>query len=267
MGKLCLVTGATDGIGRLTAETLVQDGHQVVLHGRDNDRVQAVLPEHSGIVGRVCSDFADLAQVRAMAAQILEAHDHLDVIINNAGVLKTDITETPDGLDTRFSVNTVAPYLLTQALVPHISPKGRVVNIVSAALTPVDPRYGFTAAPREHMEAYSQSKLALLLWTRAFAAAHPDGPVFLALNPGSLLASKMVKDAFGYRGRSLSIGAERVCEAALGGEFASKSGAYFDNDKGVFADVSPECLTHDQEALVAAELARCEGLVNKLSAK
>ena len=89
--------------------------------------------------------------------------------------------------------------------------------------------------PMGHMDAYAQSKLAITIWTQELADRLPTGPVVVAVNPGSLLASKMVKEGFGVSGNDLSIGADILIKAALDDSFADKSGAYFDNDTGRFA--------------------------------
>jgi NAD(P)-dependent dehydrogenase (short-subunit alcohol dehydrogenase family) len=92
------------------------------------------------------------------------------------------------------------------------------------------------------MEAYAQSKLALTIWSRELAKQLPDGLVVVAVNPGSLLASKMVKEGFGVAGNDLSIGADILDRAALSDEFASASGKYFDNDAGRFAEPHADAL-------------------------
>ena len=105
------------------------------------------------------------------------------------------------------------------------------------------------------MDAYAQSKLAITIWTREMAAALPDGPMVVAVNPGSLLASKMVKDGFGIAGNDLSIGADILCDAALGERFAEKSGAYFGNDAGRFAEPNSAALddAHRNSVMKAIE--------------
>ena len=85
------------------------------------------------------------------------------------------------------------------------------------------------------MAAYAQSKLAITIWSAELAREMPDGPVFVAVNPGSLLATKMVKEGFGIDGKDLNIGADILVTASLSDAFATASGQYFDNDSGVFA--------------------------------
>jgi NAD(P)-dependent dehydrogenase (short-subunit alcohol dehydrogenase family) len=90
------------------------------------------------------------------------------------------------------------------------------------------------------MDAYAQSKLGITMWTRHMAEELGQaGPMVVAVNPGSLLASKMVKEGFGVAGSDLSIGADILTRAALSDEFAAASGRYFDNDAKRFAPPHP----------------------------
>ena len=185
-----------------------------------------------GSVESYVGDFSNLIEVEALAAAVTEKHDRLDVLINNAGVFKTSEPITVDGFDVRFVVNTIAPYLLTRKLLPLLGSSGRVVNLSSAAQASVN-LDALTGKGRlsDDMAAYAQSKLAITMWSRTMAAElKENGPVIIAVNPGSLLASKMVKEGFGVAGNDLKIGADILCRAALDDEFASASGQYFDND-------------------------------------
>lgn len=240
MGKVILITGSTDGIGLETARMLVSQGHTVLLHGRNPAKLAGVEKELSAVPGdgRVESYVADLsnmADVEALAKAVAEKHTMLDVLINNAGILKTPDTITPDGLDVRFVVNTLAPYLLTERLLPLLGTSARVVNLSSAAQDTVDPEALSGRIELADMPAYAQSKLAITMWSRHMAQALKDGPAIIAVNPGSLLASKMVKEGFGIAGNDIRIGADILVRAALADEFAAASGKYFDNDAGQFA--------------------------------
>jgi len=123
MKKTILLTGATDGIGLETAKMLVPMGHTVLLHGRNPAKLEkvaetlAALPD-GGSVESYVADLSNMADVEALAQAVTEKHTQLDVLINNAGVLKTSTPVTQEGLDVRFVVNTFAPYLLTQRLLP-----------------------------------------------------------------------------------------------------------------------------------------------------
>jgi len=144
MSKTILITGSTDGIGLATANRLVTQGHHVLLHGRNPAKLKKTQQSLSALPGggRVeayVADLSHLPDVATLAQAVTEKHGKLDVLINNAGVFKTAETRTQDGLDVRFVVNTLAPYLLTQRLLPLIETSGRVINLSSAAQSPVDP--------------------------------------------------------------------------------------------------------------------------------
>ncbi len=246
MTKTILITGSTDGIGLLTAKKLAADGHKVLLHGRSPTKLERAAAEVGGAVETYAADLSDIAAVSALAEAVRAKHDRLDVLINNAGVLKTPQPVLPDGQDVRFVVNTFAPYVLTKALLPIIPAEGRVVNLSSAAQAPVDFKAMQGNVRMADMDAYAQSKLAITIWTQAWAQDLPDGPVMVAVNPGSLLASKMVKEGFGVAGSDLNIGADILMDAALGARFAKASGTYFDNDSGAFADPHPAARDPEQ---------------------
>ena len=250
MAKTILITGSTDGIGLETAKSFVSQGHQVLLHGRNPQKLEAAENSLStlsreGTVKSYIADLSRMADVELLAQAVAENHAQLDVLINNAGVLKTSKTVTSDGLDVRFAVNAIAPYLLTQRLIPLIPTSGRVVNVSSAAQSPVnlDALIGKIRLS-EDFTAYAQSKLALTMWSRSLALSHQDHtPVIIAVNPGSMLGSKMVKEGFGVAGGDIRIGADILTRAALADEFASASGQYFDNDRGQFAAPHPDALS------------------------
>lgn len=263
MGKNILITGSTDGIGLETAKRLVQAGHSVLLHGRSPAKLEDAERALSGLPGngRVESYLADLsrmADVEALAKAVSDQHDHLDVLINNAGIFKTPNPVTEDGFDVRFLVNTLAPYLLTQRLLPLLGANGRVINLSSAAQAPVDIAALGGKGRLADMEAYAQSKLALTMWSRDMGLARTEsGPAVIAVNPGSLLASKMVKEGFGVAGADIGIGADILVRAALTDEFADASGQYYDNDNRRFASPHPDALdpTKSQDVVGAIEAA------------
>ena len=151
---------------------------------------------------------------------------------------------TTDGLDVRFVVNTLAPYLLTKKLLPLLKGSGRVINVASAAQAPVN----FQALIGKitnltDMEAYSQSKLALIMWSTTMSKiVNPNETIFVSVNPGSLLGTKMVKEAFNIEGKSISIGADILLKLAIHYESNTISGKYFDNDLNQFRIHHPDAL-------------------------
>ncbi len=182
--------------------------------------------------------------VEALVKAVAEKQAKFDVLINNAGVFRALETVTQDELDVRFAVNTIAPYVLTQRLLPLIGTSGRVINLSSAAQSPVDPdALAGRVRLSDHFTAYAQSKLALTMWSRSMALSlEDDGPAIIAVNPGSMLGSKMVKEGFGVAGGDIRIGADILTRAALADEFAAASGQYFYNDSGKFASPHPDAL-------------------------
>ncbi|MEN7343467.1 MAG: SDR family NAD(P)-dependent oxidoreductase [Pseudomonadota bacterium] len=240
MSKTILITGATDGIGRVTAEQLATQGHTLLLHGRSasklDDVVNALRSDSGNAIQGYVADLSDLSAVASMANTLSADHDVIDVVINNAGVYVTNAPITEQGLDVRFVVNTIAPYLLTRRLLSRIPADGRIVNLSSAAQAPVDVKALAGHARLSDGAAYAQSKLAITMWSREMALElGAEGPVVVAVNPGSLLGSKMVKEAFGTVRADVSVGAEILTRAALDTSFADATGKYFDNDSGRFA--------------------------------
>lgn len=248
MKKTILITGATDGIGLEAAKMLASKGHKVLLHGRNPVKLKTAEGEvmtvsDSADADTFMADLSLLADVEKFADEVTTRYDKIDVLINNAGVYKTGNTKTPEGFDVRFVVNTIAPYLLTKRLLPLMGAGGRVVNLSSAAQAPVDLNALTTQTSIPDSSAYAQSKLAITMW--GFHLANEldgSGPAIIAVNPKSLLGSKMVKDAYGINGGDLSIGADILTRAALSDEFANASGRYFDNDIGQFAAPHPDAL-------------------------
>ena len=124
-GRVCLVTGATRGIGRATAVALARLGATVIVHGRDSVAVGAVCREivrsrgPQGAVG-VVGDFSRLADVRRVAAEVLERHGKLHVLVNNAGTSATERTLTADGFEWQLGINHLAPFLLTNLLLERL---------------------------------------------------------------------------------------------------------------------------------------------------
>ncbi|MEO1056627.1 MAG: SDR family NAD(P)-dependent oxidoreductase, partial [Actinomycetota bacterium] len=167
----------------------------------------------------------------------------------NAGVFRVPNAIAANGLDLRFMVNTVAPYVLTQRLLPLLGSTGRVVNVSSAAQAPVAPDALTGRAALDDGTAYAQSKLAITMWSNHLADVHgADGPTFVAVNPGSFLGTKMVKEAYGTAGHDIGIGADILARAATSEEFAAASGRYFDNDARRFADPHPDALDRQKTA-------------------
>ncbi len=250
MSKTILITGATDGIGFETAKKLVKLGHTILLHGRSSEKLATVEAELSslGKVETYIADLSDLAEVTNLSGAIKANHKSLDVVLNNAGVLNSPKATAKNGFDIRFVVNTLSPYLLTKNLMPLLNAESRIINLSSAAQSPVDlPALKGEKGVNDNMSAYAQSKLAITMWSNALAnVLGQSGPQVVSVNPGSLLASKMVKEGFGIEGKDLSIGANVLVRAAVSLEFENASGKYFDNDLGRFGEPHPDALDSEK---------------------
>jgi NAD(P)-dependent dehydrogenase (short-subunit alcohol dehydrogenase family) len=254
MNKTILITGSTDGIGLATAKSLVKLGHTVLLHGRSDSKLadakiqltKFTKPEH---IFTYKADLSSISETKALAVKIKENHKKLDTIINNAGVFIVPKTVSSDGLDVRFMVNTIAPYILTQQLLSLLDNTGRVINLSSAAQSPVSANELLKPSSLSDGAVYAKSKLALTMWSRQLALSlGKSGPVIIAINPKSFLGSKMVEQAYGVAGGNLQIGADILVKAALSQEFSDASGRYFDNDIGQFTSPHPDALNADKIA-------------------
>ena len=194
-GRVCLVTGATRGIGRATALALAQRGASVIVHGRDRGRVESVCREinaqtaREAASGRV-ADLASLAEVRRLAGETLAEHARLDVLINNAGVATRRRKTSADGYEWQFAVNHLAPFLLTNLLLPRIktSTPARIVTVSSnahrrGALDFED--LNWERRRYSGLGAYSATKLANILFTRELARRLENADVTATcLHPG-----------------------------------------------------------------------------------
>ena len=245
MNKSVLITGSTDGIGKLAAIRLAKEGHEVYLHGRNQEKLDSAIAEvksesNNQQVKGFLADFSDLNAVRKMSEEVKSQLPKLEVLINNAGVYHSPAASNKDGLDMRFVVNYLAPYVLTNALILTLkkAPEPRVLNLSSAAQSPVsyDVLKGEETLPAS--KTYAQSKLAITIWSFYLAKELPEVSV-IAVNPGSLLDTKMVKEAFGKHWSSANKGADVLYDLAILEAYKGVTGKYFDNDKGTFAEAHP----------------------------
>ncbi len=246
MSKTIVITGSTDGIGKLVALKLAKEGHNVYIHGRNSEKLAKVLSEikndsdNPNVYGFV-ADFSDLKAVAKMGDEIAEALPKIDILINNAGIFKSPVNTTKDHLDIRFAVNYLAPYILTNKLLPSLK-KGsnaRIVNLSSAAQSAVKKGALIGKVSVPVSEAYAQSKLALTMWSFHLAKAQSDVSV-VAVNPGSLLNTRMANEAYGQHWSPAEKGSDILYDLAITSEYADASGKYFDNDRGVFGNAHPD---------------------------
>jgi len=234
--RIVLVTGATDGIGRQTALELLRRGARVLVHGRTEVKVIAAcddLARESGSRDLVAfhADLSSFAEVRNLAERILSREERLDVLVNNAGVFMHERKLTPDGHETTFAVNHLAPFLLTHLLLPLLrkTPMARIVNVSSIAHS--RGRIDFSDLGSERYfhgySAYAASKLANVLFAyemgRRLSGTGIDSN---ALHPG-VIGTKLLRSGFGMGGGTLEQGAATSVRLAMDPALTSVTGKYF----------------------------------------
>lgn len=261
--KTILITGSTDGIGKLTATRLATEGHKVYVHGRNKQKLKETITEIKTIsknehVDGFLADFSDLDDVKKMAKKVSEKIPEIDVLINNAGVFKAPAIEK--GIDLRFRVNYLAPYLLTNELLPLLKKVlyPRVINLSSAAQASVSIDALSGKIELSDQEAYAQSKLALTIWSFNLAKEYANLNV-IAVNPGSLLNTKMVQEAYGKFWSSADKGADILTGLAISEEYSKDSGKYFDNDSGRFSSAHSDAY---KESIVIELMGATEDLLS-----
>ena len=200
-GKTVLVTGSTDGLGREVALRVARLGAHVIVHGRNQERGNAVVSEiekiGKGGAKFYAADFASLAEVRTLAQAIRRDYKRLDVLVNNAGIWIRDRQVSKDGHELHFAVNYLAGFLLTRELLPLItaSAPSRIVNVSSLAQSPIDFTDVMLERPGRAAQGYGQSKLAQVLFTVDLAAELNDRNVIVtALHPATMMDTSMVRD-------------------------------------------------------------------------
>ena len=210
--KVCLVTGATAGIGKITATALASKGAEVIICGRNQrkteDTIQYIKSETGNkSVHYLLADFSDLQQVRKLAESFTERFTRLDVLVNNAGAFFNSRTETPYGVEMTLLVNHLAPFLLTNLLLEKIlnSSPARIVNVSSEGHQQGQMDFDDLGFNRGYfgMKAYGRSKLANILFTYELARRIADSSVTVnALHPGHV-ATDIWKNSFPLIGPAL----------------------------------------------------------------
>jgi NAD(P)-dependent dehydrogenase (short-subunit alcohol dehydrogenase family) len=250
------ITGATDGLGRALAHRLAATGHTVLLHGRDQQKLDDTAAEiadqrHVSKPRTFRADLADMAEVRRLADEVLASASRLDVFVSNAGIGfgEPDGHErrtSADGYELRFAVNYLAGFLLTARLLPLLqrSAPARIVNVASVGQQPLD----FDDLMLEHdysgVRAYCQSKLAQIMSGFELARRVPDGQVTVnSLHPATFMPTKMVL-AERSSVDSLEEGVHSTERLVTDPALAGVTGRFFDHTREATADAQ----AYDAEA-------------------
>jgi NAD(P)-dependent dehydrogenase (short-subunit alcohol dehydrogenase family) len=235
-----LVTGATDGLGRALARELAARGATVLLHGRTKARLEDTRREIVEATGSdrlrtYLADLASLEQVRRLGREVAGDQERLDVLVNNAGIGGDGPRQqSADGLELRFAVNYLAPFLLTELLLPLLrrSVPARIVNVASVGQVPIDFDDVMLERGYDALRAYRQSKLAQIMFTFELAerlrAAGESGVTVNALHPATLMDTKMAFETFGYAMSTVEAGVEATLRLVVAPELEGVSGRYFD---------------------------------------
>lgn len=239
-----LITGATDGLGERVALDLAGKGATLLLHGRNPEkgrRVLAMIREKTGNdrLHYFNADLSSLTEVDALAASVAKSQPRLDVLVNNAGLgagPEPKRRETSaDGYELRFAVNYLAPFLLTCRLLPLLrrsaeeTAKARIVNVASIAQQAIEFNDVMLERNYDGMRAYSQSKLALVMFTFDLAEElQGSGVSANVLHPATLMDTKMVREWFGSARTTVEEGARNVERLAVAEELDGVSGVYYD---------------------------------------
>lgn len=254
--QIVLVTGATSGIGKVTATELARMGAHVVLLARDAAKAEATQREIKAAVGHdkidvLLADLSDLEQVRRAAAEFNVRYPRLDVLVNNAGlVFGSQRQLSADGNELGLATNHLGPFLLTALLLDKLraSPAARVVNLASMAYQMAKPNLADIQSERSYgaMRVYGNTKLYNIMFTQELARrlrAHGIANVSTnALHPG-VVATNFGASAGGWLstlaqlGRPFMISVEKGAETSIflasAPEVAATSGGFFDKKKAV----------------------------------
>ncbi|MBV9568249.1 MAG: SDR family NAD(P)-dependent oxidoreductase [Hyphomicrobiales bacterium] len=241
-GKTVLITGSTDGVGRVVAKRLAAEGARVLVHGRSLDRGESLLGEMR-VAGRVDADFlqadlSSLAEVRKLALAVDTTEARLDVLVNNAGIGSGGPAGkralSVDGFELRFAVNYLAGFLLTRLLLPKIlaSTPSRIVNVASLGQAPIDFADVMITRGYTGTRAYSQSKLAQIMFTIDLHEELANkGVTVNCLHPATYMNTTMVRQSGTTPMSTVEEGADGIMNLVLSPAIEGRGGLFFDRQR------------------------------------
>ena len=246
VGKTILVTGSTDGVGRVVAKRLDAEGANVLIHGRSQQRAERVLREicsarahpKKGMATFYQADFSSLAEVRRLAETVLHERERIDCLVNNAGIGsgpdKNRRELSKDGFELRFAVNYLAGFLLTYLLLPRLveSAPARIVNVSSLGQQAIDFSDVMLEKNYSGTRAYCQSKLAQIMFTIDLShELDPHRVTANALHPATYMNTTMVHESGNAPVSSVEEGADAIMRLIVSEEFAGLSGNFFNGQR------------------------------------
>jgi NAD(P)-dependent dehydrogenase (short-subunit alcohol dehydrogenase family) len=249
--RTIVITGATDGLGKGLATELAPSGARLILHGRSEEKGEALLeelePRATGELDFRLAHFRSLDDVRDLADSLLD-EERIDVLVNNAGIgTAGPREESEDGYELTFQVNYLAPFLLTRRLLPLIrsSAPSRIVNVSSAGQAPIDFDDVMLEDSYGGFQAYAQSKLALVMLTFDLAEElEGSGVTANCLHPGTYLPTNMVRKAGIDPVTPLEDGIAATMRLIISPEVEGTNGHYFDGT----SESAPHPQAEDPEA-------------------
>jgi NAD(P)-dependent dehydrogenase (short-subunit alcohol dehydrogenase family) len=228
-GKVALITGSTDGLGKELARQLGALGATVIVHGRNPERgaevVQAIVAADGKAVFQR-ADLGSLAETRALANYVLTQHSRLDVLINNAAATGTERRVSAEGYELAFAVNYLSHFLLTHLLLPRLeaSAPARIVNVSSMGQAPIDFDDVMMEKSFDSFDAYRRSKLAQIMFTIDLAKRLDANRVTVtSVHPARSMNTPRVLNGGFQPLSTVEEGAEAVMQLAVSPAVAGKT--------------------------------------------
>ncbi|MDN6639955.1 MAG: SDR family NAD(P)-dependent oxidoreductase [Tetragenococcus sp.] len=234
-----LITGATDGLGKMTAERFAQQGAKILLHGRNQEKGNKVLEEIKETTNNqklkyFNGDFSSLDSVAQLAEKIISNGEQIDILINNAGIgggsgSQEKRETSQDGFELRWAINYLAQVLLTKKLLPVIKDGARIINVASVGQSELDFSDLNMEKNYDGYLAYTRSKLALIMFTFDLSSEFQEKEITVnALHPSTLMSTNMVTNHFGQAQTTVEEGFAAVEFLATSEELENVTGEYFE---------------------------------------